>query len=57
MPVSPIRAQIIMPVLAITAEKDNAETDAAESKKFPQEFSGVNETGMLQPVLLERRAD
>lgn len=34
-----------MPVLAMTLEKDNAETDA-ESKKFPQEFGGVNETAL-----------
>ena len=54
MPVTPTRAQMIIPVLAMTAENENAENDAAESKKFPQELSGVNETVMLQPVLLER---
>lgn len=44
---------MIMPVLVMTAENGKAETDAAESKKFPQELSGVTETVMLQPVLLK----
>ena len=52
MQASPTRAQMIMPVLAMTAEKENAETDVTESKKFPQELSGANDTGTLSRTIL-----
>ena len=42
-PARPMRAQIIMPVLAMALEKGSEETDA-KNKKLPQEFGCVNDT-------------